>query len=396
MIKVPMKNNRKVRIAVIDDGLDKEKLKELLNEETQINIHICDDLYNFSYDLYGLPINHCTICTALLLEGLIRHNIDKAVEITCIPITNYKGEKNLKNLILSLDYCAKQKFDIISMSIGLLNHLYTIPLINRINNVKDTIIVCAASNDFTITFPACLSAVIGVKRNRYNKENIIVKDPIDGIDMVKSYNDTSLLLNIKKKYKINYENSNSILVPQICAEIAKTMITSPKLIKGKTQLLNTIKGYTMKKIYNVSMSDSGIDKQEIPIISIEYTNKDYIIKKQITYIIKSELETKGFSCSIIHDRLTRSDFNNSWFKIETSSLCEHLKYYQRFLNDSFLILLIDNNNINNNIDNLLDLKLLNDNVINAVPHKEDIQRIIEHLLNSFEIEEDKDYEEEKN
>lgn len=77
----------KVKVCIIDEGLEVGKLNELVSDIPPINIIQDKGFHNTS------EIGHGTICSALLLESLHKYNIMDEVSITHYSVTGNGDRK---------------------------------------------------------------------------------------------------------------------------------------------------------------------------------------------------------------------------------------------------------------------------------------------------------------
>lgn len=207
------------QIVIIDEGVDLNTVKkEYPSFQGKISVMTMGRSYNYTKDIHGLPINHGTLCTLLLIEALQLYQEEKQTEIICIPITDENGKKTLENLLDALEYCTRVDVQMICMSLGVQDIFAGRKLLNIIKKMKKTSILAAAANDFTIAYPAVFRDVIGIKRSISFLEKIqVIRNPVDGIDLIAPYVETQLLKKLREQFHLDYSESNSIIVPKMAA-----------------------------------------------------------------------------------------------------------------------------------------------------------------------------------
>lgn len=179
-----------VKICVIDDWIDWKALHKLVpyyQEHFPVKKLEGSGGYKGTTSSPSLPITHGTLCTALLIEGLHEKGVWEQVEISGLMMNHEYASHSFRTLIRALQFCITQKYNIISMSLGMYHLLYAkqmIPLLHQLQS--RAVLVAAASNDLKLTYPAAFPCVLGVKR-QVCKSNVsqklirLVHNPIDGI-----------------------------------------------------------------------------------------------------------------------------------------------------------------------------------------------------------------------
>lgn len=297
-----------MKIAVIDDEIDIKILEELVPYYSKhIPVITCGSVrYGKSSNKLIPSVNHGTLCTALLVEALYKRNLSDQVEIINLSIENEVGKNNLSILTNALRYCIAGSFDIVSMSLGVYHLLYAkqmLPLLHQLQN--RTVIVAAAANDFKLAYPAAFPCVIGVKRSSQTETKLIrvLHNPVDGIEVIAAYAETPVLSSITKKYDLNYEASNSILVPQICAEMAFRVAQS-EIRLSKDQLLAILGGPLItEEDLKITAEHLLVEdcEESIPSLLFQYgtVNRDYIYT--LGKKLQLEFEIQGYSCAVLHE-----------------------------------------------------------------------------------------------
>ncbi|MEK5415346.1 MULTISPECIES: S8 family serine peptidase [unclassified Paenibacillus] len=209
----------KVKIAVIDDGINEYLLGEPVVQQLIFN----DD---FTINNYTIDrperITHGTICA-----GIIKHYYPE-IHMYSLKILSETLNGNIQKLYSALEWCVQNDIQVVNVSLG--SHcsadlLETQKVINKVAG-QGLIIVCAASNHDYITYPASFSNVIGVKREVSDTllegEFYLNGNIIDGIEFTAF-----------ARHKLNGKecsNSNSFAAPMITAKVCELI--------GKSHLTN--------------------------------------------------------------------------------------------------------------------------------------------------------------
>lgn len=205
-------SNKRLKIAVIDDGIS----QDLFDGELLGSIIINDDLSINSYNMNN-RISHGTICANII------HKYFPFLDYFSIKVlsNNMKGRSN--KLYRALDYCVEQKISIVQLSIGSCIAKDFTQIQKKINEValKGLIIISAAHNENIISYPSCLSNVIGVMRDLSDElcelEFKFNSDFTNGIEFT-SFAKHKLYINGKEKI---CSNSNSYAAPMISALVCE-------------------------------------------------------------------------------------------------------------------------------------------------------------------------------
>lgn len=175
--------NKPIRVAVIDDGINEKVYNTPLEGA---NIEILNDLSvveRTNYDAFS-P-SHGTTCAAII------NKYTRNVIFSSIKILNEKTEKAMRGqLIKALHWCAENKIQIVSLSLGTIDFRDFEEIKNCINTVTENglIIIAACNNKNVFTYPACLPDVIGVScQDLYSEDQYCINDNIlSGIEFAAS------------------------------------------------------------------------------------------------------------------------------------------------------------------------------------------------------------------
>lgn len=330
-----------MRICVIDESCQLHMLSKLTNcRPDQITA-----LQNNGSDM---EISHGTLCMALLIEALNKYRVADRVHITHFSVADNSGEKSYSGLITALNYCADNKVDIVSVSIGVLGRVCAKEMRQILDRMNNTVVVAAEANHFVLTYPAALPQVIGVKRALKSGEKYLewVSNPADGIDLIADYPDTPVIQKLRERYNYWIGESNSILVPQICAQMAAFFLKDTS-IPTKASALRFLAEKPRVRIaadYRLPEYTRMNSDDQIPSVLLPYEGEltDSVLNRVIS--LQKAFEREEYACSILSDLQDESDFENGWYTIDTSHLKACLTYYQRVVSDSLLLVLVHKRN----------------------------------------------------
>lgn len=146
----------KVKVAIIDDGINNEFLFEKAVNYSYENGEIVPERIKCN------KISHGTKC-AQIFESYARHYI-----LYGIKILNFNRETNIQSLLCALEWCKKNHIKLISLSLGSTFYADFDLLLPKIEQLikKEILIIAAAHNNDYLTFPASINKVIGVRCDR--------------------------------------------------------------------------------------------------------------------------------------------------------------------------------------------------------------------------------------
>lgn len=222
------------KIVIIDDGVNMELLYELRNKRDSITCLQVQNGICIAQNIVPLQvINHGTVCMSILLECLEAEGILDNVKIISISVLDEGKQNNLQKLSEAIRWAIDHKVDLISLSIGLKEFISSNKIIEVLkkNEKEDTVIVAAGANDGTITYPACLPYVVGVRAADLvlGKENVYM-NPVDGINIQEYVPRLNILKILEQKFNYYLSPTNSLLAPVVAAQIADIILQKEKNI----------------------------------------------------------------------------------------------------------------------------------------------------------------------
>lgn len=370
-----MTQKDKFKIAVIDDCIDIYLLKKLVPYfNNDINIILCGESFNYDGKSFQ-TITHGTLCCGLLIESL-QDKIYKNINITFFPINNKNGEKDLNNFVSVLKYCAKNDFDMISISLGIYSLKYSKEMLKQINKIHHAIIIASASNNDKICYPSAFDKVVGVKKSEINNENIYgIDQPLDGIEILLPYTTTKLLELLKNNYGLDYSNSNSILAPRLCGILANKLILEKEIVNNKKDIFNLIDC----KVIKGNMTKNSNKIVDIPVILVEYNDNEKEYKMDLVWKLQMLFEYYDYSCPVLYDGISGTDFEKGWYTISIKNFYNFLTYYYNKIFCSFFIVLSKKGLVN---QLYIDYKLP-DQILNKFVTDLEIINIYQTIINYF-------------
>jgi len=202
------------RLVIIDDGIHSSSIPSGQAFESYV--------VGENGVKQGEPENQDT--HAFACYRVFKRFVDAPYHLISIKVMDHETGTGSKNSLLSaLRWCAKQDIDLISMSMGTRQYLDFAHISEAVNALQNTIIVAACSNQNTLTFPACLPTVIGVRHCpeiALKGKFAYIHAPYDQIEMM--------------TYVKNASNSSAapIIAARVCGYLANGF-SSLKIIRQK-------------------------------------------------------------------------------------------------------------------------------------------------------------------
>lgn len=153
-----------MRAALIDGAVNTEFLRSIQNSKVCIRgaYAVSDgELAEGQAPVHGMT--HASVCAGIFLS-----EVTVPCELWCIRVLDEEALRgNVDALLTALDFCGKQRMDVVSLSVGTTRIRDGGRLELKIRELTDrgTIIVAADSNRKMLTFPAAFDRVIGVRED---------------------------------------------------------------------------------------------------------------------------------------------------------------------------------------------------------------------------------------
>ncbi len=341
---------KKLKLCLVDEEIQSNLLTKILQKEPQI------EKVNSNHVLCMEDVSHGTLCAALLLERLNQLGLTDYIDLRHFSISEHTNLRAYSQLVSSLRYCTKEKIDLVSMSVGVLGRTCAAEFQNIIETAESTLIVAAASNNLRLTYPAAMPSVLGIKHTLTVSEDKYaeVTDPPDGVEVMANLSETEVMKTLYREYGMNTAKSNSILVPQICAEIAAAAIkknvkpTKHMALQWLTKGVKYRSGFYNPYYCNIKEDDM------VPIILLEYSDEDERNALKAALCIKEEFEQNCYSCTVISDLISENDFIHGNYHLDKDSPSDCVFFYQVSITDSLILLLTKKNVENDFHSDLID------------------------------------------
>ena len=200
-----------IKIVIIDSGIN-EKFLEYIDfyyVVDQSNVVTKKAIIGDTED------NHAGLCAYIIKQYA------PYCEITNVKILEENRTAEIQKLKIALEWCLQQNVDIVSLSVGSREQQdaeVLHPVVVELNK-KGTIVVAAANNQNSVTYPASFKEVIGVKcdlSNSLSEGELWVDDKdIRRIDIT-----VGNISNLPEVKHYNIGHYNSFIVPYVVAKIA--------------------------------------------------------------------------------------------------------------------------------------------------------------------------------
>ena len=206
----------KVKIAVIDNGVAEDLLKQPLEYKVYIDNTNCCVVDDEHMELSGFI--HGTIC-AMIIEN----NFSECM-LSSVKILNEDGIGKVDKLKIALDWCYQNNIFLVNLSLGM-THFHDRAIIRNVINYyanRGMIIIAASANSGYKTYPASLSNAIGVAAGKKFEVNTDLQKQ-KGIDfMALSDHEIKIEGNVFRLGK-----SNSYAAPYVTAMIGNLLKRKP-------------------------------------------------------------------------------------------------------------------------------------------------------------------------
>ncbi len=265
-----------MRVALLDGAVDLAFLKNVKN----LNVHI-HGAYNAlsgevtEDEIPAHGMTHASVCAGIFLS-----KVKVPCELWCIRVLDGDSLRgNVDALLAALDFCVKQRMDIVNLSVGTTRIRDGERLSLKIRELADcgAAIIAAESNRKLLTFPAALEQVIGVREDTPSNR--------------RCFSDSILYRSERKvftyeKQSVVTGNYNSYAAPAVTAEVCcfrKDGITDTGQI---SQMLKRLKNVRENKWCCCTKTDK-------PVILLDIREDDTAVRcmeKILRYFERNEYE----------------------------------------------------------------------------------------------------------
>lgn len=274
-----------MKIAIIDESINEYSL-------TNINIKsyvVTEDLEVCKSKLDTSINKHAYICTKIIADTASNN------EYHCIKILDNFKKAEISKMRIALEWCLKNEMEIINLSIGSsysLDYEALIPVIRMLVN-NNTPIISACNNNNTLTIPASIKGVIGVRCDPFDMllpgSYIYDENNICGIDL------TVGSLESQPPYRhLNLKKYNSFAAPFITGVVSNIMHSG---IVGLENIKYVLQENSSLERYNYIHECNAIKNwiQEFPL-TIEISNSSEIIIE-----LTNQMRCLGYNAICITD-----------------------------------------------------------------------------------------------
>ena len=293
MMKIP-------RIAFIDDGINPKYIPTGVPFENYVVIN--EEVYSAKPER---GFTHCTACYRIFVE----HLNQVPYHLVSIKVLENTGFGMKSATITALKWCSENDIDIINMSMGTRQYDDFYSIAEVINRLSNKIIIAACNNNNSLTLPACLPTVIGVrcfKENGYCEPLYCISEPYDQIDIIVNANESI--------------ESNSMSVPVVTAFVCEAFSKGlHKLGEIKNELTKNSKNNALTLTYGFYKSIlSQWESIKVPVVAIIDNSPDAEskLKRLIKLYVEDGYNAVGLSFCI------NTDVQGLIFKISEALLKE--------------------------------------------------------------------------
>ncbi len=218
-----------MKIAVIDDGIDSAYINPIIVESLEVRnkcvIH-CSEVRG---------ITHGTKCAKVLWLAAETDSFE-LVSIKILKDSTDRGE--IDDLVIALEWCYNNKIKLINLSAGSNRYIDKIKLLPVVKKISEKgIIVAACNNSNTLTYPASLNGVIGVKCDK--SEIIPAGNYFYNSNDIRNVEVTvGSISDIPKFSELDLEKHNSFVAPYITGIISKMLLNGKEIGEIQKRLVD--------------------------------------------------------------------------------------------------------------------------------------------------------------
>ncbi|PPV12129.1 S8 family serine peptidase [Clostridium butyricum] len=311
-------NDTQIHVTIIDDGVNDGLYKPIYLEN---DIEIGSNLIVSKRKVHQREnISHGTVCAAIIQK------YSSCTTFTSIKILNEKEKSTMAQLIKGISWCIENNINLIHLSLGSIDYRDYLDIKSIINTAykKGIVIVAAYSNKNIITYPACLSNVIGVKCDKKNllKSNnyIYNRYPFDRIEI--TTNSKHILIDCFGN-EIETSVSNSFAAPVITAAVYEMMCKYKNISFEEIQNHLRVNENNLNK--DVFLKDyypnfyKEIDWAENCIMFVISETEPNIVQDNLCINLKDVVFIKGSAFSDIFQYINKyiEEYDNIFNSIDT-------------------------------------------------------------------------------
>ncbi|MCC0647513.1 S8 family serine peptidase [Clostridioides sp. ZZV15-6598] len=288
--------NNKVKVAVLDTGIDKEH--DYLKDNLVGGIAFeCIHDYIFISDKFDDEDGHGTACASIIKKEY------EDVELFVIKVLGKDSIANIKVLEEALKYLLDTNIRLISLSLSVIGVESVKGLFEVCYELfrKGKIIVCSLANNFDLSYPAMFNNVIGVRASTLDIENSFWYNKKYDVQCVMDSN-SYISCDINNSFKLP-PKCNSYVAAKFTGKIAKILSEEPNItvsaLNKKLESLATKNCWSSSDLDNYS---------RIPDFKVDLYDKENALLMEVADVIRDCLNTEAdneklFQCSLFNKEI---------------------------------------------------------------------------------------------
>lgn len=268
-----------MKIAVIDDGIDSAYITPIIVESLEVR----NKCVTHCSEVRG--ITHGTKCAKVLWLAAETNSLE-LVSIKILKDSTDRGE--IDDLVVALEWCYNNKIALINLSAGSNRYIDKIKLLPVVKKISEKgIIIAACNNSNTLTYPASLNGVIGVKCDK--SEIIPAGDYFYNSNDIRNVEITvGSISNIPKFRELDLENHNSFVAPYITGIISKMLINGKEI--GEIQKRLVERSIAFNCTFNFEKYNMSKSFFVNPFIIAQKSNREIDLRELVTGLRKEGYE----------------------------------------------------------------------------------------------------------
>jgi len=313
-----------IKIAFIDDGIN----PKFIPPGTPFANYTATETEVFkSPPVTG--ITHGSMC-----YQIFNNHVRVPYELISVKaLDNNTGTGNHLALLTALEWCSKQKIDIINMSMGTRQYTDFAVIAAAVHKLHKTVIVAACSNENVLTFPACLPSVIGVRHaplSQLENRFAYLQSPYDQIQVLTNVKDEPISIGNNIIEKMSGANSfaTPIISAEICSYIAQginCMQTIQKQLYANSIIDTTFATHAFYKNCFV-----GWEENAVPIVAVPIsTTVDNNMQELLALFVREGYRAITLSTTRNTD-VKQLTFGLEWHSADTVAISDMIELYYNF------------------------------------------------------------------
>lgn len=333
-----------MKVAIIDEGVSSEFFKGVCDIKSY---RIIDSSIR-SYTEKSLdPTKHSHICARIIT------NTTQIDNLWCISILDLYRQSSMSRLRIALEWCLDNKIDIINLSLGspyALDYNELSPVISRLVE-SGKIVVAACNNNDTLTIPASISDVIGVKCDKQKLlkpgEVIYNENDICGIDIT-----AGSLAPLPEYDSLPLYDHNSFVTPYVTGVICNMFRDGVATLHEVRERLIQYKPSNQSANKNRFHPNHNNNRQEAIIVEFQAAQES-----KLTQLVANQMRSLGYNAICILATEENEFFSYSYDKYRSEYTPAQF-FYQILNRIRPDIIFISDASLANYLDNKPDCKIL--------------------------------------